>query len=110
MSIIPRLVDITKGFLHCFGTGNWGVPKNSYVRQGVAQILSRLSYGATVSSLRRVAIPVGKESKNAAIRQINPSQIMFYLLRGDPRRSILWYCPKHISSHEGVRNAHRPFW
>jgi DNA-directed RNA polymerase II subunit RPB2 len=77
MSIIPRLTDITKGFKHCFGTGNWGVPKNSYVKPGVAQILSRLSYGATVSSLRRVAIPVGKESKNTAIRQINPSQIMF---------------------------------
>ena len=77
MSIIPRLVDITKGFSHCFGTGNWGVPKNSYVRPGVAQILSRLSYGATVASLRRIAIPVGKESKNAAIRQIHPSQIMF---------------------------------
>ncbi len=77
MSIIPRLTDITKGFIHCFGTGNWGVPKNSYVRQGVAQILSRLSYGATLSNLRRVSIPVGKESKNTAIRQINPSQIMY---------------------------------
>lgn len=77
MSIIPRLTEITKGFRQCFGTGNWGVPKNSYVKPGVAQILSRLSYGATVSSLRRIAIPVGKESKNTAIRQINPSQIMF---------------------------------
>ena len=77
MSIIPRLTDITKGFQHCFGTGNWGVPKNSYVRAGVAQILSRLSYGATVSNLRRLSIPIGKESKNTVIRQINPSQIMF---------------------------------
>lgn len=77
MSIIPRQTDITKGFNHCFSTGNWGVPKNSYVRQGVAQILSRLSYGATLSNLRRINIPVGKESKNASIRQINPSQIMF---------------------------------
>ena len=77
MSIIPRLTDITKGFQHCFGTGNWGVPKNSYVRPGVAQILSRLSYGATLSNLRRLSIPIGKESKNSAIRQINPSQIMY---------------------------------
>lgn len=77
MSILPRLTDITKGFQHCFGTGNWGVPKNSYVRPGVAQILSRLSYGATISNLRRLSIPIGKESKNSAIRQINPSQIMF---------------------------------
>ena len=77
MSIITRLTDITKGFRHCFGTGNWGVPKNSYVRVGVAQILSRLSYGATLSAMRRISIPGAKESKNSAVRQINPSQIMF---------------------------------
>lgn len=77
MSLIPRTSDITKGFSQCFGTGNWGVPKNSYVRPGVAQILSRLSYGSKPSNQRRISIPVGKESKNTAIRQINPSQIMF---------------------------------
>ena len=53
------------------------MPKNSYIRSGVAQILSRLSYGATLSNLRRMNIPVGKESKNTKIRQIHPSQIMF---------------------------------
>jgi len=62
---------------NCFSTGNWGLPKNLYIRAGVSQVLSRLSYGATLSNLRRVAIPVGKESKNAKIRQIHPSQIMF---------------------------------
>lgn len=77
MSIIPRQTEITKGFIHCFGTGNWGLTKNNYVRQGVSQVLSRLSYGSTLSHLRRICIPVGKESKNSAIRQINPSQIMF---------------------------------
>lgn len=77
MAIIPRLPIITNGLRHCFGTGNWGVPKNIYIRTGVSQILSRLSYGATLSNLRRITIPVGKESKNAKIRQIHPSQIMF---------------------------------
>jgi len=77
MSIISRLPVITNGLRHCFGTGNWGVPKNSYIRTGVAQILSRLSYGATLSNLRRCNIPVGKESKNTKIRQVHPSQIMF---------------------------------
>ena len=77
MAIISRLPIITNGIRHCFGTGNWGVPKNSYIRTGVAQILSRLSYGATLSNLRRVTIPVGKESKNSKIRQIHPSQIMY---------------------------------
>jgi DNA-directed RNA polymerase II subunit RPB2 len=77
MSIIFRLSTITNGLKHCFSTGNWGVPKNSYIRNGVSQVLSRLSYGATLSNLRRVNIPVGKESKNIKIRQIHPSQIMF---------------------------------
>lgn len=77
MAIIPRLPIITNGLRHCFGTGNWGVPKNIYIRAGVSQILSRLSYGATLSNLRRITIPVGKESKNTKIRQIHPSQIMF---------------------------------
>ena len=47
MTIITRLLIITNGIRHCFGTGNWGVPKNSYIRTGVCQVLSRLSYGAT---------------------------------------------------------------
>jgi DNA-directed RNA polymerase beta subunit len=77
MSIINRLPIITNGLRHCFGTGNWGVPKNSYIRTGVSQVLSRLSYGATLSNLRRITIAIGRESKNTKLRQIHPSQIMF---------------------------------
>ena len=77
VSIMQRLPLITNGIRHCFATGNWGVPKNSYIRLGVSQVLSRLSYGATLSNLRRINIPIGKESKNRKIRQIHPSQIMF---------------------------------
>lgn len=77
VSVISRLTVITNGLKHCFSTGNWGVPKNSYIRPGVSQILSRLSYGATLSNLRRLSIPVGKEAKNSKIRQIDSSQIMF---------------------------------
>jgi DNA-directed RNA polymerase II subunit RPB2 len=77
MSVITRLPVITNGIRQCFGSGSWGVPKNSYIRTGVSQILSRLSYGATLSHLRRITTPVGKESKNSKIRQINASQIMY---------------------------------
>lgn len=59
-------------------TGNWGVQKNSYIRTGVSQVLSRMNYGSTLSHLRRVVIPIGKEGKNAKIRQPHVSQI-FYL-------------------------------
>jgi DNA-directed RNA polymerase II subunit RPB2 len=68
---------ITNGIRHCFATGKWGVQKNSYVRMGVSQVLSRLTYGATLSHLRRVVIPIGKEGKNTRIRQVHDSQFGF---------------------------------
>lgn len=77
VTVISRLNIITSGIRHCFSTGNWGIQKNTYVRTGVSQILSRLSYSGFVSHLRRVIIPIGKEGKNTKIRQLHPSQIYF---------------------------------
>lgn len=78
ISIISRIKSITKGINQCFSTGNWGVQKNaSYVRTGVSQILDRMTYRATLSHLRRVIIPMGKEGKNTAIRQIHQSSFGF---------------------------------
>ena len=68
---------ITLGLNHCFATGNWGVPKSSYIRLGVSQILSRLTYTSYCSHLRRILIPIGKEGKNTKVRQIHSSQIGF---------------------------------
>jgi len=69
--------SITQGLRHSFGTGSWGVQKNAYIRAGVSQVLSRLSFGATLSHLRRMMLPIGKEGKNAKIRQIHTSQYGF---------------------------------
>jgi DNA-directed RNA polymerase II subunit RPB2 len=74
ISIISRMKSITKGLHQCLATGNWGVQKNaSYIRTGVSQVLDRMTYCATLSHLRRVIIPVGKEGKNTAMRQIHGS-------------------------------------
>ena len=61
--------NITKNIKYCFSTGKWGVQRNSYIRQGVSQVLSHLSYISMLSHLQRVVIPVGKEGKNFNIRQ-----------------------------------------
>jgi len=74
---VSKVNSITKGFIHCMGSGNWGVPKTSYIRPGVCQVLSRLSYGSTLSHKRRLSIPIGKESKNTKIRQYGGSQTGF---------------------------------
>ena len=77
ITAMTRTNSITSSLKHVFSTGNWAVQKNSYVRTGVSQIMSRLTYPATISHLRRIVIPVGKEGKNVKIRQIHTTQCFF---------------------------------
>jgi len=74
IALIKKSNSITMGLKHCFSTGNWGVQKNAYIRTGVSQVMSRMTYGATLSHIRRLVIPIGKEGKNSKIRQIHSSQ------------------------------------
>lgn len=75
-SIFSNLSIITTTFQQCFSTGNWSAQRNStYTKTGVSQILDRMTFGATLSHLRRLIIPGGKEGKNSDIRQIHGSQI-----------------------------------
>ena len=75
---------IRKNINYCMATGKWGLLKNAYVRQGVCQLLNRLSYIGTLSHLQRVTVPVGKEGKNVKIRQIHPSHFGFLCLYETP--------------------------
>ncbi len=77
ITAMNRVNNISTVFKHTFSTGNWAAQKNTYVRTGVCQIMSRLTYPATISHLRRVVIPIGKEGKNVKIRQIHPTQAFF---------------------------------
>jgi len=77
ITAISRTNSITSAIKGPMSTGNWGVQKNTYIRTGVSQIMSRLSYPATISHLRRIVIPIGKEGKNVKIRQIHPTQCFF---------------------------------
>jgi DNA-directed RNA polymerase II subunit RPB2 len=74
VSLISHYTNITKGIKSCFSTGNWSTKKTAHAKVGVSQVLNRMSYSATLSHLRHIVIPIGKEGKNAKIRQINTSQ------------------------------------
>jgi len=76
--IMNKISMISLGIQHCFATGNWGVPKSSFIRLGVSQILSRLTNASYMSHLLRVLIPIGKEAKNTKVRQIHCSSIGYY--------------------------------
>jgi DNA-directed RNA polymerase II subunit RPB2 len=73
---VRKLFDqsiITNGLGFSLSTGNWGVRgnKNSQSTPGVSQPLSRLTFAASLSHLRRVSSPIGKEGKNSKIRQLH---------------------------------------
>jgi len=70
INIINRF-NITQRLYYCFSTGNWGLSNSNYIRQGVSQVLSRISYIGTVSHLNRVVVPIGRESRNTQVRQIH---------------------------------------
>jgi DNA-directed RNA polymerase II subunit RPB2 len=75
---------VTKTVKNNLATGTWGIQKNAYVRHGVAQVLSRLSYIGTLSHLQRIGLPVRKEGKNAKVRMIHPSELGFICLYETP--------------------------
>lgn len=76
VNIISRF-SITQRLYYCMSTGNWGLPKSTFIRQGVSQILNRLSYIGMISNIRRVAVPIGKESRNVDVRQLHSSNYGF---------------------------------
>jgi DNA-directed RNA polymerase II subunit RPB2 len=75
-TIWSKLCPITKDLRYSFLTGSWG-SRNSFIKTGVSQVLTRLSYVSFVAHLRRINIFVGREVKNVDIRHIHESSYGF---------------------------------
>lgn len=69
--IKPTVVE--SGLKYGLATGNWGV-KSSRQRQGVAQVLNRMTYMSTLSHLRRINTPIEKTGKLVQPRKLHPTQ------------------------------------
>ena len=65
---------ITQGLRYSLATGNWGLQGDVNIKPGVAQALNRLTFASTLSHLRRVNCPTGREGKNPKPRQLHNSQ------------------------------------
>ncbi|KAK4347150.1 hypothetical protein RND71_033489 [Anisodus tanguticus] len=65
---------ITSGRKYSLATGNWGQANAAGTRAGVSQVLNRLTYASTLSHLRRLNSPIGREGKLAKPRQLHNSQ------------------------------------
>lgn len=64
---------IDSGLRYALATGNWGVKTNKN-KQGVAQVLNRMTYNSTVSHLRRINTPIEKSGKLVQPRKLHPTQ------------------------------------
>jgi len=63
---------------YSLSTGNWGIKSiGSFqnIRQGVSQVLNRMSYSATLSHLRRINTAMEKNGKLVQPRKLDNSQI-----------------------------------
>ena len=68
---------IESGMRYSLSTGNWGVKSLGgfqNIRQGVAQVLNRLSYYSMLSHLRRVNTPMEKNGKLVQPRKLENTQ------------------------------------
>jgi DNA-directed RNA polymerase beta subunit/intein/homing endonuclease len=68
---------IETGLRYALSTGNWGVKTlGSFqnIRQGVAQVLNRMSYLSTLSHLRRINTPMEKNGKLVQPRKLENTQ------------------------------------
>ena len=65
---------IESGLKFAFSTGNWGMKSSSSGKQGIAQLLNRLTYNSSLSYLRRVNTPIEKSGKLIQPRKLNATQ------------------------------------
>lgn len=62
---------ITNGLKYSLATGNWGVGVSQTMRTGVSQVLNRHTYISTLSHMRRINSPIGREGKMTKPRQLH---------------------------------------
>jgi DNA-directed RNA polymerase II subunit RPB2 len=70
---IIKSTTIESGIKYGLATGNWGI-KSTNSKVGIAQVLNRLTYNATLSHLRRINTPTEKTGKLVPPRKLHNTQ------------------------------------
>ena len=73
VSKIFKSTIIESGLKYGLATGNWGIKPGSN-KQGVAQVLNRMTYNATLSHEKRINTPVEKKGRLVQPRKLHSTQ------------------------------------
>ncbi len=73
LNMAVKSKTLSNGLKYSLATGNWGANRAA-AKAGVAQVLNRLTFMATLSHLRRLNTPIGREGKLAPPRQLHNTQ------------------------------------
>lgn len=68
---LVRSTTLTQGLKYALATGNWNASSGGAVKTGVSQVLNRLTFASSLSHLRRLNSPIGREGKLAKPRQLH---------------------------------------
>ena len=74
---VLKSATIENGLRRALSTGDFGTKTGSATKQGVAQVLNRLTYISALSHLRRVNTPIDKSGKLVAPRKLHGSSFGF---------------------------------
>lgn len=71
LNSIVKSSIITNGLKYALATGNWNSASGTPTKTGVSQVLNRLTFASSLSHLRRLNSPIGREGKLAKPRQLH---------------------------------------
>ena len=80
---IMKSTTIENGINRALATGDFSVKQSSSTRVGVAQVLNRLTYVASLSHLRRINTPMEKSGEMVEPRKLHGTTFGFLCLSGD---------------------------
>lgn len=98
---IVKLSTIKTGMIRALSTGDFSTKQANSNKVGVAQVLNRLTYQATLSHLRRINTPIDKSSEMIDPRKLHGTQWGFLCPIETPEGSSIGLV-KNLSSHAHV--------